>query len=153
MSVRFVAIEGGLMAPLPPNPVLRELEVFIGDWDVTVPGFPGGPGRATFEWLEGGAFLRFHSAAPEPAPSATLIISRDDSGEAYTAFHYDSRGVSRVYGMGFDGRYWTFWRNAPGFQQRFEALFADDTIDGTWEKAVDGGGWEHDLDFHYTRVR
>lgn len=67
------------MSPLPPNPTLKQLQALIGEWEIEVPQFPGQRGRAIFEWLEGGAFLRFHSDAPDPAPSATLIIGRDDS--------------------------------------------------------------------------
>jgi hypothetical protein len=68
------------MTRLPPNPALRQLEALIGEWRVEVPQFPGQHGRATFDWLEDGAFLRCHSDAPDPAPSATLIISRDETG-------------------------------------------------------------------------
>jgi len=48
------------MSRLPPNPALKELEALIGEWEVEVPESPGQRGRATFEWLEGGAYLRFH---------------------------------------------------------------------------------------------
>ena len=57
------------MSRLPPNPALKELGALIGEWEVEVPESPGQRGRATFEWLEGGAYLRFHLAelvASEP---------------------------------------------------------------------------------------
>lgn len=142
------------MPLLPPNPTLKPLEVLIGEWKVEVPQFPGQEGRATFEWLEGGAYLRFHADAPDPAPSATLIISRDDSSEIYTVFHYDSRGVSRVYQMSFDEGLWKIWREAPGFSQRFAGTLSADgrSIRAAWEKSPDGSNWEHDFDLIYTRV-
>jgi hypothetical protein len=62
------------MSRLPPNPALKQLEVLIGEWEVEVPRFPGQRGQARFEWLEGGSYLRVHADAPDPAPSATLII-------------------------------------------------------------------------------
>jgi hypothetical protein len=114
------------MSRLPPNPALKQLEVLIGDWEVEVPQFPGQHGRATFEWLEDGAYLCFHSDAPDPAPSATLIIGRDEASEVYTVLHYDSRGVSRVYQMSFGERVWKMWREAPGFWQRFSGTLTDD---------------------------
>jgi hypothetical protein len=142
------------MASLPPNPALEQLQVLIGEWTVEVPQFPGGHGRATFEWLDGGTFLCFHAEAPDPAPDATLIIGRDDSGEVYTALHYDSRGVSRVYQMTFADRAWRIWRNAPGFFQRFAGTLSQDgqTIRAAWQKSPDGSSWEHDFDLIYTRV-
>lgn len=141
------------MAQLPPNPTLKPLETLIGEWEVEVPQFPGARGRATFEWLEGGAFLRFHADAPDPAPSATLIISRDDSGETYTVLHYDLRGVSRVYQMSFEHSTWKIWREAPGFWQRFEGTLAEDgrSISTRWEKSPDGSSWELDFDQIFTR--
>jgi hypothetical protein len=142
------------MSLLPPNPTLKQLEALVGEWEVEVPQFPGQRGRASFEWLEGGAYLRFHADAPDPAPSATLIISRDDSSEIYTIFHYDSRGVSRVYQMSFAEGLWKMWRQAPGFCQRFSGMLSGDgdSIRGAWEKSPDGSSWEHDFDLIYTRV-
>jgi hypothetical protein len=142
------------MSQLPPNPALADLAVLIGEWDVVVPEVPGARGRASFEWLEGGAYLRFHSDAPDPAPSATLIIGRDDSAEIYTVLHYDSRGVSRVYQMTFADRVWKIRREAPGFWQRFSGTISDDdtSITATWDKSPDGSQWNHDFDIIYTRV-
>ncbi|MGN6682019.1 MAG: hypothetical protein ACTHKL_30010 [Streptosporangiaceae bacterium] len=142
------------MAPLPPNPALKQLQSLIGDWTVEVPQFPGEHGRATFEWLEGGAYLRFHAETPDPAPDATLIISRDESGDIYTVLHYDSRGVSRVYQMTLDDRTWKIWRNVPGFFQRFVGTLSQDgrTIRAAWQKSPDGKSWEHDFDLIYTRI-
>ena len=142
------------MAPLPPNPALKPLQSLIGEWAVEVPQFPGEPGRATFEWLEGGAYLRFHAEAPDPAPDATLIISRDESGDVYTVLHYDSRGVSRVYQMTLDDRTWKIWRNAPGFFQRFVGTLSQNgrTIRAAWQKSADGKNLEHDFDLIYTRI-
>jgi hypothetical protein len=142
------------MSRLPPNPTLKRLEALIGEWEVEVPQFPGQRGQATFQWLEGGAFLRFHSDAPDPAPSATWIIGRDDSSENYSTLYYDSRGVSRVYQMSFSEGVWKLWREAPGFWQRFSGTISDDggTIRGAWEKSRDGSTWEHDFDLIYIRV-
>jgi len=142
------------MAPLPPNPTLEQLQILIGEWTIEVPQFPGEQGRAIFEWLEGGAYLRCHSKAPDPAPDATLIIGRDDSGAVYTALYYDSRGVSRVYQMTLANRAWRMWRDAPGFAQRFAGTLSRDggAIRAAWQKSLDGSKWEHDFDMIYTRV-
>ena len=143
------------MSQLPPNPALKQLEALIGEWEVEVPQFPGQRGRAAFEWLEGGAYLRFHADAPDPAPSATLIISRDESSEIYTVLHYDSRGVSRVYQMSFGAGVWKIWRQAPGSSQRFSGTLSDDgrQIRANWEKSPDGSSWEHDFDLIYTKIK
>jgi len=142
------------MASLPPNTALEQLGVLIGEWAVEVPEFPGERGRATFEWLEGGAYLRFHAEAPDPAPDATLVIGRDDSGDVYTVLHYDSRGVSRVYQMTFAERSWRMWRDAPGFFQRFAGTLSKDgrSIRAAWQKSPDGSSWQHDFDLIYTRL-
>jgi hypothetical protein len=142
------------MSRLPPNPALTELEVLVGDWEVEVPQFPGQRGLATFEWLEDGAYLCFHADTPDPAPSATLVIGRDESSEVYTVLHYDSRGVSRVYQMSFGERAWKMWRQAPGFWQRFSGTLSDDgsSIRAAWEKSPDGSKWEHDFDLIYSKV-
>jgi hypothetical protein len=142
------------MAPLPPNPMLEQLKVLIGDWTVEVPQFPGSRGHVSFEWLEGGAYVRFRTEAPDPAPSATMVIGRDDSGEEYTVLYYDSRGVSRVYQMTLADGTWRMWRDAPGFCQRFSGTLSADgcSIRAAWEKSADGSAWEHDFDLVYTKA-
>jgi hypothetical protein len=143
------------MGRLPPNPALRQLDALIGEWEVEAPQFPGPRGRVTLEWLEDGAYLRFHTDAPDPAPTATFIIGRDESSESYTVLYYDSRGVSRVYQMTFDGAVWKMWREAPGFWQRFAGTLSDDgeSIRASWEKSPDGSGWEHDFDLIYSKIK
>ncbi|WUH99405.1 hypothetical protein OHR68_38905 [Spirillospora sp. NBC_00431] len=142
------------MTSLPPNPMLKPLEPLIGEWTVRVPAFGEGEAPVTVGWLEGGAYLRIHSAAPPPVPTATQLVSRDDSSDVYTVLYYDSRGVSRVYQMTFGDGLWKIWRDAPGFDQRFSGTLSDDgrTIQARWEKSLDNETWEHDFDLIYTKV-
>jgi hypothetical protein len=48
--------------------------------------------------------------------------------------YFDSRGVHRVYAIGFDGRELTLGRDAPGFAQGGSATLSDDdsTLAGIW---------------------
>ena len=142
------------MSPLPPNPALAGLDALVGTWRIEVPQFPGPSGTETVEWLEAGAYLRIHAEVPAPAPTATMIVGRDDSGDECTVLYYDSRGVSRIYRMTFAGGVWRMWREAPGFWQRFTGTLAEDgaTITAAWEKSPDGAAWEHDFDMLYTRI-
>ncbi len=113
-------------------------------------------GQASFAWIENGAFLEMRQGMqPQNAPDAIWLMSRDESGEDYQVFYYDSRGVSRVYAMSFEGGAWKIWRNASGFSQRYEARVSEDgnSIRGRWEKSSDGQHWEHDFDLDYTRIR
>jgi hypothetical protein len=139
-----------------PNPALQRLDALVGEWELENPQYPEVRGRATFEWLEGGAFLVQHSEVDDAAvPNATMIIGRDESTETYCIVYYDSRGVSRVYQMSlFDG-VWKMWREAPGFSQRFSGAFGDNgqTITGRWERSSDGVHWEHDFDLMYKKAR
>ncbi len=138
----------------PTEPSLRPLDALIGDWEVEVPPVPGPHGRATFEWLEGGAYLRLHARAPDPAPASMMIISGDESSGTYAVLYYDSRGVARVYQMSFTRLTWKIWREAPGFWQRFSGTLSEDgrSIRAAWEKSADGSAWEHDFDLIYTKV-
>jgi hypothetical protein len=60
-----------MMQPLS-SPVLRELDVLVGAWqmETSVGGASMARGRAVFEWLEGGAFLMQHVEAEPPPPTA-----------------------------------------------------------------------------------
>jgi hypothetical protein len=141
-----------------PNPALKSLSGLIGEWE-TAGAHPLIPdttlyGHASFEWLEGGAFLKMHSEIDEPGiPSA--IFGSDDATETYFMRYFDERGVSRKYEMTLRDNSWKYWRNAPGFSQRFTGTFADEgnTIIGIWELSADGSIWKRDLELTFTRVK
>ncbi len=140
------------------NPSLHLLEFLIGEWEVTARqlDFPkAASGTASFEWLEGGAFLLWRTSFEQPGPPGSKqIIGKDDSADTYRDLYYDERGVSRVYKMSLEGSVWKMWRNAPGFSQRFTATISEDgnTISGLWEKSSDGKKWKHDVEMTYVRI-
>jgi hypothetical protein len=147
-----------------PNPALERLDVFVGEWKVELafptnqPGMGTGRGtaRASFEWLEGGAYLMYRLGDRAAGlPYAVCVIGRDESADIYTMLYFDDRGVSRIYQMSLEGREWKQWRQAPSFSQRFFGTFSDDgnTIIARWEKSSDGTSWEHDFNMTYTRIK
>jgi hypothetical protein len=148
--------------PQNPNPALKNLEVFVGDWTMELSNASFLPsssetvkGQVSFEWLEDGAFLVMYMGNKPPGtPDAIWLISRDESTSNYIVLYFDTRKVSRVYEMSFLDRTWKIWRNSPGFSQRFEGKFSEDRniITAYWEKSSDGSIWEHDFDVTYARV-
>lgn len=142
------------------NSALKALDMMVGEWEIEV-SFPFGQpaiihGRASFNWLEGGAFLVMHSDIERTYfPSVITVIGRDDSAETYCMLYFDSRGVSRTYEMSISNGVWEMWRQSPGFSQRFTGTFDSDgnTITGRWKKSTDGSNWEHDFDLIYRRVK
>jgi hypothetical protein len=145
------------------NPALERLGIFVGEWEVEITSMSFQAdktavvrGRASFEWMEGGAFLLQRSEVPHSDfPRSTSIMGPDDKAETYCMLYFDSRGVSRIYQMSFDGGTWQLWRDFPGFSQRFIATFGDDNnlITARWEKSTDGSNWELDFNETYTRVK
>ena len=143
-----------------PNPALQPFSLLIGNWNTT--GTHGLVpdtilhGHTSFEWLEGGAFLMMRSEIDDPRfPKGIAIIGSDDSEEAYYMLTFDDRGVSRKYDVSLHDNIWKWWRNAPGFFQRYEGTILGDghMIIGKGELSKDGLSWEKDLDLTYTRVK
>jgi hypothetical protein len=142
-----------------PNQALQPFHVLIGTWN-TVGGHPLMPGvivhgQSSFVWIEGGAFLTMRSAIREPGiPTGIAIVGSDDATGEYFMLYFDERGVSRKYDMSLRDNVWRWWRNAPGFSQRFTGTLSDDrrTIVGKGELSRDGATWEGDLELTYTRV-
>jgi hypothetical protein len=143
---------------------LEELEPFIGEWDLqprfSFPVPDDVTGRVVFEWMPGGLFLveRWEVTLPE-APDGIAIIGPDESGHGYLQHYFDSRGVARVYRMGFTDGLWTMSRTTPDFSpldfsQRWSGRFSDDgnMIEGAWEIADDGETWVKDFDLTYRRL-
>jgi hypothetical protein len=141
-----------------PNPALEPLRVLVGRWSTvgTHPLLPDTTfhGRTTFDWLEGGAFLIMHSRIDEPGiPSGIAIFGSDDSTGECSMLYFDERGVSRRYEVDLRDVVWKWWRDAPGFSQRFTGVIAADgrTIVSRGELMRDGASWEPDLELTYTR--
>jgi hypothetical protein len=139
---------------------LKELEPLVGEWTLaaTPPGGPPWPGggKATFAWHESGAFLICRSTVELPeAPDGWEVFGCDAANGAYYDLYSDERGVCRIYEMSIGGGEWKLWREGEPFPQRWTARISDDgdTIEGRWEKALDGANWETDFDLVYTRVR
>ena len=146
------------------NPALERLGVFIGQWNIEITAMSfnldpsaGERGRATFDWLEAGAFLIQHSEISTSAdfPRGISVIGPDHEAETYAMLYFDSRGVSRIYKMTFSGGIWTLWRDFPGFSQRFQGIFSEDNniITARWERSTDGSHWEHDFALKYTKAK
>ena len=142
-----------------PNPALEPFRVLVGTWNTvgTHPLVPGTTfhGRTTFEWLAGGAFLIMRSEIDEPGiPSAIAVFGTDDTTGECSMLYFDERDVSRRYEVTLRENVWTWWRDAPGFSQRFTGTIAADgrTIVGRGEMSRDGAGWEPDLQLTYTRA-
>lgn len=142
-----------------PNPALQPFRILIGNWTST--GTHGLlpdtilHGHASFEWLEGGAFLLMRSEIDDPRfPSTVTIIASDDSEGEYYMLTFDERGVSRKYEVTLQDNLWKWWRNAPGFFQRYEGAIVDggNKIIARGELSKDGLSWEKDLDLTYQRV-
>ena len=141
-----------------PNLSLRPLSILIGSWDAvgTHPLVPGKTfhGRTRFDWLEGGAFLIMHSEIDEPEiPSGIAVYGTDDTTGAFSMLYFDERGISRRYEVSLRENLWKWWRDAPGFSQRFTGTIAADgrTIVCGGELSRDGVNWEPDLQLTYTR--
>ena len=136
----------------------------IGTWEFEpfVDGRSAGRGRATFEWIEDGAFVVERSDAEwtdsgwiENAPkSSQSVIGLDDTTGEISMLYADSRGVLRIYRGTLTDDAWRLERAAPDFHQRFVGEFRDEgrTIDGRWESSPDGTTWEFDFPITYRKV-
>jgi hypothetical protein len=129
---------------------IKRLTPFIGSWNVHA-RFPDRPdgvatGTIAYEWGPGQAFMIQRSEVVPPGfPDAITVIGVDGSRGAYRQHYFDSRGVARVYQMGFENGEWSLIRTTAdftplGFAQRYTGRFSDDlaTIRGAWESSGDG---------------
>ncbi len=144
---------------------LSDLEPLIGRWrqilDAPRHVEEKVEGDMTLEWLRDRKVILQRSIAENPMfPEGVVIIvvadQEDESAEGdFTAHYFDSRAVSRILHMSFEGAVWKWWRQATGpddFDQRFEGTLSEDgnTIESSCYLAEDGE-WIHDFDVTYTR--
>jgi hypothetical protein len=137
------------------EPTLRPFDALIGTWATaaTHPRIDAVvSGAITFEWLEGGHFLVQRSRNDhELFPDAISVIGPPETGEGLVMEYFDSRGVRRTYGVSLDDGVLRFWRDDPGFDQRFSATLAADSFEGLWQVAETPGDWRDDLKVTYRR--
>jgi len=148
-----------------PLSTLDHLTVLVGEWEIeaTHQALPGDVirGRATFEWLGEGVFLVWRARYDHPdIPDSIAIMGCDDSGDlrnpggGCAVQYYDERGVTRRYQLSAEPGVWRYWRDEPGFSQRFTGTISPDgsTVEGLVELNQDGKTWEPDLPITYRRV-
>jgi hypothetical protein len=139
-----------------PNPALKLLEPLIGEWRTTGthPYFPDTilQGHTSFEWIEGGAFLRARSQIDHPEfPDGVAIFGSDDGLQTCYQIYFDERGISRKYDVSITSRCLIWWRDDPYFSQRFTLNMEKDELVSVGEMSRDDGDWEKDLSLTYIR--
>jgi hypothetical protein len=142
-----------------PNPKLDALAPLLGTW-ATTGRHPYVPdtifhGRWSFEHIEGGAFVLLRSATDEPEiPDGVAVFGSEDASDTLSMLYFDQRGVSRRYEASMKDGVFRWWRDAPGFSQRFTCTMAPDgrTMEARGELSRDGSTWEADLSLSYTRI-
>ena len=140
-----------------PNPLLRPLSFLVGEWHTegSHPHLPGTlHGRTSFAWSDGGAFLVMRTQIDEPGvPSAIAILGTDDAAKECYMLYFDERGVSRRYSVALRSDQWQWWRDTPGFSQRFTAQLVDGGNRMVGHGELNRGErWEPDLELTYTRI-
>ena len=148
-----------MTSPRPRNEALAPFAPLIGRWKMsaTHPMLAGVQlhGETTFEWLDDGAFVLWRSSMNDPRfPIGVALFGSDDERGEYFMLYFDSRGVSRKYDVGVDGRTIRWWRNAPTLSQRQTWTIAGDgrSVVAKGEMSRDGGAWEGDLSGTLTRI-
>jgi hypothetical protein len=137
--------------------MLARFDVLLGTWttESTHPQIDEVvPGIVTFEWLEGGRFLiqRSHNDH-ELVPDAISVIGPPETGDGLVMEYFDSRGVRRTYAVSLDDGVLRWWRDHPGFDQRFSATLRPDAFEGQSQLAETPGDWRDDLKVSYRRRR
>jgi len=140
------------------NPALESFGPFVGSWTIvaTHPLLQGQTvtGRTEIAWADGGAFVRISSRMDDPRfPAGVSYIGSDNEGKAMSMIYFDDRGVSRLMKVSIEGRTWRWWRDHPGFSQRYLFTLSEDgrTMTGKGELSRDDRTWEPDLQGTYTR--
>jgi hypothetical protein len=141
-----------------PNPALEPLSFLVGEWrtEGSHPKLPGKTlhGRTSFAWSDGGAFLVMRSEIDGPeVPSGIAIFGTDDDAKECSMLYFDERGVSRRYIVALRSDRWHWWRDTPGFSQRFTAELVDGGTRMVGHGELNQGDrWEPDLQLTYTRL-
>ena len=139
------------------DPRLEPFEALVGTWDTeaTHPMLPDVvvPGRATYEWLEGGHYLIVRSQNDhELFPDGLCVIGAPEEGDGLKLEYFDSRGVRRTYDVSLEDGVLRWWRDAPGFDQRIIGTLHPEEWVFQCQVAETPGEWKDDLRAVYRRL-
>jgi len=140
-----------------PNPALRPLQFLIGEWRTigTHPMVPGKklPGRTSFAWHEGGAFLIMRQHVDEQGfPDGVAIIGSDNEVGAFSMIYFDERGTSRLMNVTVGTGTVTWKHDDPKLAQSLTINSEDaDRLVSRGRMSRNGGPWEDDLSQVYER--
>jgi hypothetical protein len=121
-------------------------------------------GRATVEWLPGEIVMIWRSSYEDPdIPDSMSILTCGDADgatdsadpDASCNMHYvDQRSVTREFQFSAEPGVYRFWRDWPGFSQRFTYTLSPDgtTLSVVVELNQDDATWVEDLLATYRRV-
>ena len=149
-----------------PEPELRRLDAFVGEWNVegrqlaSVVG-PAGDltGVERYEWLAGGFFLVHHFDARLGMDEAACIeiTGYDASDGSYPTHTFYNNGQTNDWRLREQAGGWLLtgqWPMGGGTMQvRCTIRFSDGgrTRASTWESSTDGSRWETFWDVRATR--
>ncbi len=149
-------------------PTIEHLDPLAGTWETEATHrLMAGVvirGRATFEWMAGEIVMIWRSNYDDPnIPDSLSVLTCGDMDSANSAadpdasctMHYvDQRSVTRVFRFSAEPGVFHFWRDWPGFSQRFTNTLGPDgdTLSGVVELNQDGSTWVEDLLITFRRV-
>ena len=138
-----------------PDSRLQGFEVLIGTWDSRAKHRLMDEvvaGSCSWEWLDGGHFIvhRTHYEH-ELLPDALCVIGAPEDGAGLVMEYFDTRGVRRTYTMALENGVLRYWRDHPGFDQRYSATLHPEAFEGMSQLAETPGEWMDDLAVTYRR--
>lgn len=138
-----------------PNPDLRSLDRLVGTWKVSDPSGQGGAtGKVTYEWVEGGFFLRQDFdlvQAGQHSKGIEMIghfqpFGEEPSREIKTRVYSFLDGMTLDYVYELTGDTLTIWAGEKGSPAYYKGQFSQDgnTLTGGWVYPG-GGGYESQM--------
>ena len=134
-----------------PNPALRKLDRLVGTWEINGSDETGSElkGRETYEWLEGGFFLKQEINQLYAGQKITGIQiigyerswGNEETNNECTSHFFDNMGNSWEYVWEIHGNFLTIWGGYIGSPAAYRGKFSPDgnTIHGRWDWP--GGGY------------
>lgn len=133
-----------------PSPKLKELEVFVGNWDVNGKNLITAPlapdehikGTESYEWMDGNFYLecRWNRDFGKYSHIGLGVIGYDEEKKTFVTYNFDNLGYTRMYMFNHDGDTWKM----NGEHERAMYVFSNggNTMVIDWEVRKEGEDWK-----------